>query len=75
MGSFSEHHIDAAGYCTMVYIVSGAKVWWVQPAMDVAGLPVAPNSDWDIREGIWAPLYLLPGDILYVVGFVNPFFC
>lgn len=65
MGSFTEHHIDAAGFCTCLLIVNGAKVWWLQ-ADEVEGLPQAPGRDWNIKQGKWVPLYLKPGDILCV---------
>lgn len=63
MGSFSEHHIDGAGYCTALQILTGAKVWWLQPG-EINGMPDMPGHGWNIKEGLWVPLHLMPGDML-----------
>ena len=55
-----EPHFDAAGYCTLVYVASGSKLWCQLPR----GKPPAPGEDWDIKDNGWIGSYLQAGDFV-----------
>lgn len=69
MSSYSEPHIDAAGYCTSVNIQAGSKLWLLQCAntetVPSTNIP-KPGASWEIENSGWCAAHLCPGDYLYV---------
>ena len=67
MSSFSEPHIDAAGYCTTMKMLCGSKLWYLQckqPSSVPSAIMPKYQQDWDTEEGSWCAAHLMPGDIL-----------
>lgn len=71
MSTFSEAHIDAAGYCTTMKILAGSKLWFLQ----CKKLSKSPSSympkyqhNWSIEDSSWCAAHLSAGDILYDIS-------
>lgn len=67
MSSFSEPHIDAAGYCTTMKVLCGSKLWFLQckTPSDVPSAKMPKyQGDWKIDSSSWCAAHLRAGDLL-----------
>ena len=67
VSSFSERHVDAAGYATAVCIETGSKLWLLR--CDARQLEL---DDENIQSrSSFCGLHLQAGDVLYVLCYVS----
>ena len=67
ISSFSERHIDAAGYATAVRIETGSKLWLLR--CDARQLEIYDETMQS--RSSFCGLHLRAGDVLYVLGCVS----
>ena len=68
MSSFSEPHIDAAGYATVMKVITGSKLWYLQctrTGTETWSVQIpSRGGEWDYDRSKWCPVHLQTGDLL-----------